>query len=135
MRELTRNEILTAADLTLEAVEVPEWGGRVYVRPLTAGERDAFDASIYVVEGGTVRVRFEQRRARLAAWTLVTSDGQRLFSDADVDVLAGKSAAALERVYLVALRLNGMAPESAEHALGNSGGARSSGRSLSSLDS
>ena len=43
---LTRNEILAVDDLQTQKVDVPEWGGSVYVRGLTGSERDALEASI-----------------------------------------------------------------------------------------
>ena len=42
---LNREAILAAEDLPRELVEVPEWGGAVYVRALTGAERDQFEAS------------------------------------------------------------------------------------------
>ena len=42
---LTREQILGSDDLKRQTVAVPEWGGDVFVRMLTGGERDAFEVS------------------------------------------------------------------------------------------
>ena len=46
MKLLSRDEILAASDLTKELVEVPEWGGSVYVRAMTGTERDSYEESV-----------------------------------------------------------------------------------------
>jgi hypothetical protein len=53
-------------------------------------------------------------RAKVVTRCVVDDDGNRLFTDADVVQLGGKSAAALERVYAVAARLSGLSDEDQE---------------------
>lgn len=108
---LSRDAILEANDLKREEAEVPEWGGSVFVRGLTGAERDAFEMLINA-EGEQGRGR--NIRARLVAFTAVDDDGNRLFSDADAEVLGRKSATALNRVFDVACRLNGIGAKEAE---------------------
>ena len=43
---LSRDDILGSDDLRLERVDVPEWNGVLYVRVMTAGERDQFEAEV-----------------------------------------------------------------------------------------
>lgn len=43
---LNRLDILGSDDLHLEKISVPQWGGDLFVRILTAAERDAFEASV-----------------------------------------------------------------------------------------
>lgn len=108
MALLTKDEILAADDLPTEDVEVPEWGGTVRVRTLTGAERDRFEESITQVKGGSVKTNYANLRARLVALCAVDEQGRRLFSDADAAALGRKSAAALDRVFIAARRLNGM---------------------------
>ena len=103
---LTRDEILKAQDIDYEVVEVPEWGGEVRVRAMTAAERDAFEASILRQTKSGVQVEMVNLRARLCAMTIVDEDGKRIFSDSDVAELGKKSAAALQKVFDVAMRLS-----------------------------
>lgn len=103
---LKREEILQANDLVFEDVEVPEWGGTVRVRCLTAAERDAFEATILKQTQSGVRVEMSNLRAKLCAMTIVDEDGNRMFSDAEAELLGRKSASALQRIFEVAMRLS-----------------------------
>lgn len=130
---LSKEAILSADDLEKELVEVPQWGGTVYVRALTGAERDAFEQSM--VEMRTVRqgrkqetvreMRLQNIRARLCALTICDEEGNRLFTDADVQALGRKSASALNRVFQVAQRLSGLTDEDVEELAGNSDEIRS----------
>jgi len=113
---LTREAILKAQDLPQEEVYVPEWGGYVRVRGLTAAERDALESTMLQTNG---QVRLENFRARLVAMSIVDEEGNRLFSDEDVDALGRKSAAALQRVFDVAMRLSGLRAEDVEELAKN----------------
>jgi hypothetical protein len=119
MPYLTREQILNANDLPAEDVEVPEWGGVVRVRALTGAERDAFEAAIIKVRGKRVDFHLENARALLVAMSVVDEDGNRLFSDEDVKALGRKSAAALDRVASVAMRLSGLTQEDLEELTKN----------------
>ena len=118
---LGREAILGAQDIVTEDVTVPEWGGSVRVTGLTGAERDRFEAAMVTLKKGGARgVNLENIRARMAALAIVDADGQRLFTEADVRSLGGKSAAALERVFKVARRLSGLTEEDVEELAGNS---------------
>ena len=102
---LSRDDILKAADNEPEEVDVPEWGGSVLVRGMTGRERDAFEVSLMQPgRGGRKVLDPANVRAKLVARCVVDDDGGRLFTDADVAELGGKSAAAVDRVYAVAAR-------------------------------
>lgn len=113
MPTLTRDAILAVQDLVIEPLEVPEWGGTVHLRSMTAGERDRFEALVTGPAGGEAGTptRLENIRAHLAALTLCDPAGQPLFTPEDVAALAGKSAAAMDRVFEAASRLNGLTPK------------------------
>ncbi len=107
---LTGQQILQADDLKKEAVEVPEWGGTVWVRTMTGTERDAFLA-VVLPDKGSVEANLKNALARLVVRCAINETGERLFSDDDAEALAGKSHIALDRVAIVAQRLNGMRKE------------------------
>jgi len=111
---LTRDAILAANDLRVERVDVPEWGGSVLVRGLTAAERDAFDLAATIEQGGRRVVNFHQLRARLVAISAVDESGKRLFTDDDVELLAQKSGSAVGRVFEVAMRLSALTGQDIE---------------------
>jgi len=101
MTYLNKDAILKAQDLDTQDVDVPEWGGSVRVRGMTASERDRFEQ----VMGGE---NVANIRANLVARTVVDENSQRLFTDADISELGKKSAQALDRVFDVASRLSGL---------------------------
>jgi hypothetical protein len=105
---LNRDAILAALDLPKELVSVPEWGGDVYVRGLTGKERDQFEAGMIDQRGKSQVVNLQNIRAKLASMSICDEDGKRLFTDADLAALAGKSAIALNRVFDVARKLSGL---------------------------
>lgn len=112
---LTRDQILSASDLTFEIVPVPEWGGDVRVRSLSGKERDAFEASILTIRsGGKTRLNPADMRAKLVSRCIVNENGERLFTDADITMLSAKSAAALQRVFEAAQRLSGLSDQDVE---------------------
>lgn len=108
---LTRDQILMCDDLPRETVQVPEWGGEVQVRTMTGADRDTFEASLIGKEG-----RLENVRARLVSLALCDESGVRLFNDSDVIALGQKSAKALDRVFTVAQRLNGIGADQVDAA-------------------
>lgn len=111
---LSREQILGAEDLGTTDVEVPEWGGTVRVRGLSGAERDAFEASMVEIRGNSRKVRLENIRARLVALATVDENGERLFSDKDVEELGKKSGVALDRVWEAARNLSGLSDDDVE---------------------
>jgi len=113
MGSLTRADILGSNDLPTEKVECPEWGGYVYVKALTAAERDAWENSMFEIkqkhgQAPEMVPKRENTRARFCAVSMVDESGTLLFSAADVVALGSKSAKALDRVFGVAQRLSGL---------------------------
>jgi len=109
MALLDRGAILAAEDYVKESVEVPEWGGEVFVRVMSGSERDAFESQ-FVGQNGTGK-NFQNIRARLATLTCCDDGGELLFGPADIIELGKKSAKALDRIFGVAMRLNGLQAE------------------------
>jgi len=122
MTLLSKTAILCANDLQTEDVEVPEWGGVVRVRSFTGRERDAFEASMVRGEGKDRKVDLTNMRARLVGLTVIDEGGQRLFTDDEVDLLGAKSGAALDRVFAIAQKLNGLSGADVEELTKNSSG-------------
>lgn len=126
--ELTREAILGAADSRIIPVEVPEWGGVVHVRSMSGRERDAWELSMIVDPGAReIEHRRDNLRARLLVRTLCRADGTALFGESDVAALGEKSAAALDRCYAAAARLNRISREDIEELEKNSSAGPSAG--------
>lgn len=116
---LGRDQILNAEDVSFEDVDVPEWGGVVRIRALTARERDAFEALIVRVEGKEIIRDRSNASAKLLAMTAIDEEGNLIFSQADVTALGNKSAEAMQRAVKVAMRLSGLSEEAAAEATEN----------------
>src|SRR4051794_22108084 len=94
---LSREMILSLNDVKREAVEVPEWGGTVYVRTLSGKERRQFFTHL-----GTDSLT----SAHMVAWCACDENGNRLFTDDDVEALLAKHRKALDRIANAALTFN-----------------------------
>jgi hypothetical protein len=114
MKTLSRDEILAASDLPRVPVDVPEWGGRVFVRALTVGEQDALFADARAQDDAE-----KGYNARLVAFCTVDENGGRLFVDADYAALEQKSAVALGRLIVAIGKVNAATPAAREEIAGN----------------
>ncbi len=116
---LDREAILKANDIEKREVYIPEWGGSVYVRGMTGRERDQFEASIIRQRGRDTEINMKNARAKLVVMCTVDQEGNRLFTDADIALLANKSAKALDRIFAVAQELSGITREDMEELTEN----------------
>lgn len=114
MAILTKQQILDADDLKKEVVPVPEWGGEVIVTTMTGAAKDAYECSIVQFDGGKATQNLNNVRAKLIAASVVDEQNNLLFSDKEVELLGRKSAAALDRVFAVAQRLNAVTQDDLE---------------------
>lgn len=119
----TRDTILESNDLQRVAVPVPEWGGDdccVYVRTLTAAERDHFEGSMLEDRGGKSKAtNLKNIRARFAVLTVVDEEGTRIFEDSDAEELGKKSAQVVDRLFSAAQKQNGMSADDVDELAGN----------------
>jgi len=102
---LDRNSILAKNDLPRVEVQVPEWGGSVYVRSLTGAERDQVERMI---------TQDKLSRAAIVVMVAVDKDGNQLFTRDDTPALEKKNGYALQRVVDAALDVNLMTIEGLE---------------------
>ena len=122
---LDKASILAQDDLKTEDVQIPEWGNAwVRVRTLNASERDHFEASTVQRNGKKVTTNLENIRARLCLLCLIDEEGNRLFDEGDTFPLGGKSASALDRIFTVAQKLNGLRDSDVEELAGESNAAQ-----------
>lgn len=104
---LTAEQILAADDLGLLRVEVPEWGGDVFVRVMSVGERDEYERQWI----GKKETGIENFRTQYLARVLCDEKGKLLFSRDQIAALAEKSGAVMGRLFDVAMRHNKMTEE------------------------
>ncbi len=112
-----REQILAQPDLKTVKVdgleEWPELDGVIYVRSLTAAERSSFERSMDFDPHGNPR-NTSNLQTRLAVLAMVTADGDRIFSEEDVDELSAKSASAMQKIFTAAAELNGLSEQTTE---------------------
>jgi hypothetical protein len=120
MAILSRDQIQNASDVQRERVPVPEWGGDVLVQGLSAKDRDDYEATILRMNGTDAKVNLANARVKLVVRTVIDEAGNKIFSAEDVNWLAQKSAAAIERVYAVASRLSGISKSDLDELTKNS---------------
>ena len=116
---LNKSEILACQDLRTELVSVPEWGGDVRVRLLTAAEREEITTIWVSYKDADDATKGTLTRDAMLLRCTVDDAGQRLFDDADLPALKQKSAVAIARVVDAALALNAMASGAVEDAAKN----------------
>lgn len=117
---LSRDAILSASDIKTEDVAVPEWGGTVRVKGMTAAERDIFETKAVRRRGKDIDLNLVGIRATVAAMTIVDAKGEPIFTEKDVKALGEKSGAALSRVFGVATKLSGLGDDDIEELSKNS---------------
>jgi len=108
---LTKQQILAAAP-RLKEVEVPEWGGSVFIRPLTIHEQAKLADLGTKYEKGTVVERMKNCTMRLVQWSVCDERGGTLFEASDLEPLMAKSASAFLRLQDAILALSGLTEES-----------------------
>lgn len=83
-------------------MDIPEWKGRVWVRTMTARERDQLDAWAVAAQ----MAGEPNQRAQVAVICCCDEAGKRLFTEADIPDLAKKAAKPMERISEAAAKLN-----------------------------
>lgn len=101
-------------------MEVPELGGSVYLRGLTAAERDDYESESFRVTKGQPDVNMRNMRARLLVRSLCDEQGNRLFRNHDVEKLGKFQAKILDRLFAKAQELTGISDADIEELTGKS---------------
>lgn len=85
---LTKEQILLVTDKATKQIEVPEWGGSVFIRGMTIDDAD-YVASIK---------DDNQIGLKIIVRMVVDENGKQLFTDKDIPALKKKSIRAITRV-------------------------------------
>ncbi len=113
LKILNREEILGAEDIQIWEVEVPEWGGIVLCRSLTA-------AQVERVQNKFKGKGMKGVTAALVAMAVVDEDGKRVFHQSDLPELSNKSLSACTRVLKIIMEQNAMEEDDLEELAKNS---------------
>lgn len=117
MQDLDFKAIKTADKVRIEPVDSPEWGGRVYVRTITAGEYAAYMAAASDGE----RVDHDAWQNGLVAVACCDAKGGAIFATA-ADVGALKESAPVRRIFSGAQKLNKLGRHDIDAEKKDSGG-------------
>lgn len=117
---LDRAAIFAVPDIKTEEVYIPEWGGVVRVRGLTASQRDQLESDSLQFKGRNQTINLQNMRARMVVFCVVDAEGNPLFTERDIRALGDRSARALDRIFDVATRLSGMGNSDIEELTKNS---------------
>lgn len=108
-----REKILSLDDLHKQTVKIPEWGVTLEVRTIDAGQRARLLMDVMDEKG---RPDLEKMQpAMVIAACFDPETGERVFEEADSEVLNHKNGAVIDRLVQVAMKLSGM-HEGAEKA-------------------
>lgn len=104
---LTKEQILASRkDRKPHRFEVPEWGGDVYIRVLSAEAQMAYDG-----------VEPKDIAGRVLIDALCDENGERLFSDEDFAELMKEDFPVIMRVFAEAAHLNGLSTKELDEAM------------------
>ena len=116
MAALNKHQILGAVSSapTLR-VDVPEWGGEVFMRIMSVGERDEYENEW---------IRSKDRgmpnfRSKFLAKVLCDEAGARIFTDKELDELAKLPAVVMNRLWQQAMEYNALQESHTEGMAGN----------------
>jgi hypothetical protein len=108
---LTKQQIIDADDMGLLEIKVPEWGGSVFCRVMSCGERDAYENDWVLNKSKGV----ENFRAKFLAKCLCDEAGDLLFpGDEGVQLLSKKSSKVLGRIWTKAMEHNALTDKDVE---------------------
>lgn len=109
---LSKEQIFSCQDLQTVIVSVPEWGGDVKVKGMSAIDRIKFEKEQKDLEPSELIIR-------LVLLACVDDNNDRLFSNDDLKQLEQKSPVALLRVFNEAVKLNILSDEKIEQEAEN----------------
>lgn len=112
---LTKEQILAADDMGLLEVSVPEWGGSVFVRVMSVGERDSYENEWMVNKSKGV----DNFRSKFLQRVICDAKGELLFTPDEVDRIAKKSARVVTRLWEAAMKHNALTDNDVEELAKN----------------
>lgn len=112
---LSRDEILSAKDARLKEIEIPQWGGSVMIKTMTAGEKGKFEQKML-----NKNLDYSKVLSEYAAIIVCDEEGNSLFTPKDIEALANKSSAAMQKIFDAGQELNNVTQDDIETLAGNS---------------
>jgi len=110
---LTREQILEAIKTRAEetvVVHVPEWGGDILIRRMTASEAERSGLASDDAET-------PEKIARVLAMSVVDEDGNLAFTTKDIQALAKIDVGAAAKVFTKCIEINGLSSDELDAAV------------------
>ena len=121
---ITREAALSTNAFRKVKIDVSEWTpgeeSFVWVRELSAREKDDFERSLMRRTGRKTEVSTENVRAKLAVLCCCDENGARIFQDEDVAALTTRPAGVLSKIYEAAQKINEVDDEDVDELVKNS---------------
>ena len=114
---LTKDQILAVRPKVKE-VEVPEWGGPVFIRPLTLGERGRFAQMAKPCAENPGQISRVQ--ATVLSWAICDDQGNPVLDAESIGKLMDKSGEPAAVLFDKILAFSGMTPKAADELEKNS---------------
>lgn len=111
------DQILACNDVASEFVKCPEWEVDLWIRSVSAADREAWEATLTSNNGQANCT--EGARCRFLVKCIYGSDGNRVFTDDEAPALNQKSSLVIDRLWEAANRLNAVTPGQAQELAGN----------------
>ena len=110
---LDRHSILNVKDFETHKIDVPKWGGSLYIRPFTALLKDK-------IEQITQKDDFKGSiRAISLAGSICDVNGNLLFKESDINTLSGKDASSVDIIMQKIFEINGLTESELEEKVKN----------------
>lgn len=117
---LTKDQIAGAADIDLQMLPIPEWGGDVGLLDLNIEQREEIEAKAHAAEKSTQALGWKGLAVLVASYAIVDEKRQRIFTTAeDLKLLAGKGSKAMKRIFAFVMQRNGISEKEAKALAGN----------------
>ncbi|MBC8587112.1 MULTISPECIES: hypothetical protein [Tissierellales] len=122
MALLSRSQILEAQDIKTKKINVPEWGGEIMIKQLSAKENDDIVMNMVNVkkmaakqlskksnenyEEAVNEVAIKNQKIMMIVKSVVDENMKQLFTEADIELLATKNTSVIEKVYAEIVEFN-----------------------------
>lgn len=104
---ITKEQVL-ATRPALKEMEVPEWGGSVWIRPVTLGEQGKLADAGHKFEKAVPSTRLKGTTVQLITWVVSDADGNPLFGETDIPALMNQPATVFLKLQDAILELSGL---------------------------
>lgn len=116
MASLTRDQILKQTKSKMKEINVPEWGGSVFIKVMSVGERDRYENEWQHARG---HGGYQNFSTKFLIRCICEEDGTLLFTDADIEKLKNLPADAMRHLWDEAMSLNKLKSEDVEELAKN----------------